>query len=247
MTHVVLGYPSLSESIDIVLTMAKSGASIIELQIPFSDPIADGSTIMFANEQALANKITPTDCFKAARIITSKTDVPILFMTYFNIVYRFKGGVEGFCKSAASCGVQGLIVPDVSLKNNADNYWNIAHENGLSPIPIVSPITNDKRLSEIAKIAKHGFAYCVSTTSTTGAKQKLPTELPAYLKRVRKQIKSPIAVGFGISKKEHVKSLSGLADIAVVGSATIDLVRNNIGKRYLNKVSRFCRELSGVA
>lgn len=245
MTHVVLGYPSLAESIEIVIAMSKAGAEIIEMQIPFSDPMADGSTIMYANEQALAAGTTPTDCFKAAKELASAIDTPLLFMTYFNLVYRHKGSVAGFCKDAEKAGIQGLIVPDIGLDNTKDNYWNLAQKYNLSPIPIASPVTTNARLKKIAVQGKHGFVYCVSNTATTGAKKSLPPDLPHYLKKVKSLTKCPIAVGFGISKPEHTKALGGIADIAVVGSATIDLIRQTPKRDRKKRVMDFVAKLAG--
>lgn len=245
MTHVVLGYPSLAESLELVITMAKAGAEIIEMQIPFSDPMADGSTIMYANEKALEAGTKPIDCFKAAKELSNEIDTPLLFMTYFNLVCRHKGSVAGFCRDAEKSGIQGLIVPDIRLDNSKDNYWNLALQHNLSAIPIVSPVTSDRRLKKIAVQGHNGFVYCVSNTATTGAKSTLPPDLPKYLRRVKNIVKCPIAVGFGISKPEHTKALAGIADIAIVGSATIDLVRKTPKRDRKKRVSEFVAKLAG--
>ena len=224
MMHVVLGYPSLEKSIEIVKEMARAGAAIIELQIPFSDPIADGATIMAANEKALEEGVTPKDCLEAAKKLASDVDVPLLFMSYFNIPFHYPGSLESFCSDAKNSGISGLIIPDVPIEERVDGYLEISKEENLIPIPIVSPVTDEKRLEKIANMTKDGFVYCTSTMGTTGARAELAPGLKNYLQGVREKFSVPIAVGFGISSVEQVKSLTGLADIAVVGSATIDLI-----------------------
>jgi tryptophan synthase alpha subunit len=245
MTHVVLGYPSLEQSVEIVLAMDDAGASLIELQIPFSDPMADGPTIMRANEQALALGVTPADCMKALQTIRSKTQVPLLFMSYFNILLNYKGqGVESFCKDAAEAGADGLIVPDVPPEEDADGYWKYSAASSLFAVPLVSPLTNEHRFGKIAQRAKEGFVYCVSTTGTTGARQKLAEDLAEYLRRVRQRLNLPLAVGFGISSPEQVKALSGHAEIAIVGSAMIDEISKAKDSEVIEAVSRFTAELN---
>ena len=244
MTHVVLGYPSLKESIENVKIMADNGAALIELQIPFSDPIADGPTIMEACEHALQSGVRPTDCMKAMEKLRSQVKVPLLFMSYFNIVYNFNGGVEGFCRASSAAGCQGLIVPDIPVDNSTESFWELASEYELAPIPIASPLTPPRRLKKIAERAQDGFVYCVSTTGTTGARKSLATGLNTYLKTVRRHTKSPLALGFGISKPKHIEDIGGLADIAVVGSASIDLIKNTAKKERHTRLAKFIRSLT---
>ncbi|MCC6933293.1 MAG: tryptophan synthase subunit alpha [Deltaproteobacteria bacterium] len=242
MTHVVMGYPSLKESMAIVAEQARAGAQFVELQIPFSDPMADGPTIMKANQAALDKGIKVLDCFKAAEKLAGKVSTPLLFMTYFNIAYRYKGGVKAFCRDSANAGMSGLIIPDISIEDEVENYWSLALNYNLSPIPIASPITPKARLKKIAPLAKKGFVYCVSSTGTTGAKNTLPTGLGSYLDKVRQTVKSPVAVGFGISQPVHIKALTGHTDIAIVGSACIDIINKSKGN-YLKAVTSFIASL----
>ncbi len=215
MTHVVAGYPSLRESGEIVRAMADAGASIIELQIPFSDPIADGPTIMAANEAALANGVKVRDCLKLVETLSTKVSTPLLLMTYFNILYRYnhgRDGVRSFCRAAASAGVQGLIVPDLPPEEeHVEHYWEIARQSKLLPVPIVTPTTGRSRLSVIKPFTEDGFVYCVSTTGTTGARTALPKSLPNYIKQVRSALKLPVAVGFGI--KQAIKWAFAVASV----------------------------------
>jgi len=251
MTHVVLGYPSLDESIDIVLAMAESGASIIELQIPFSDPMADGPTIMRANEHALSAGVTPAQCMEAAKKIRSKCEVPLLFMSYFNILLNYNSsketkGVEGFCQDAKDAGIDGLIVPDVPPEEDVDGYWSYSKANDLFAVPLVSPVTTQKRFDKIKeRIVEGGFIYCVSTTGTTGARNDLPKDLSEYLKKVRDEFKSPLAVGFGISSREQVNSLAGHAEMAIVGSAMINTITKAEENNKIQRVKDFTHQLLG--
>ncbi len=260
MTHVVLGYPSLDESIELVKAMADNGAKFIELQIPFSDPMADGPTIMSANEAALAQGVTPGDCMKAMETLASSVDVPLIFMTYFNLVYAYNGGaynggayqggqdgVRNFSKDAANAGAEALIVPDIPPEENSEGYWSITKEYGLLPVPLVSPISSDERLKRIAAVSDPGFVYCVSTTGTTGARKGLPEELPEYLTRVRKYFDMPLAVGFGISSRGQVENLSEHAEIAIVGSAMIDCISKSDSGQRVKAVAAFTKELAGVS
>ena len=235
MTHVVLGYPSLSESCELAMAMIDGGASIVELQIPFSDPLADGPTIMRANEHAIAQGVTPHKCMRAMEKLARRTDTPLLFMSYFNILYNFEhrqnGAVKEFLKSAANAGAQGIIVPDIPVEEDKnESYWTAAENYKIRPIPLVSPLTSSARLSKLSPFAT-SFVYCVSTTGTTGSRKSLPADIGSYLKRVKTKISAPRAVGFGISSPQHIRALSAHAEIAIVGSATIDLISKTPPKK----------------
>lgn len=242
MTHVVLGYPTLEKSIEIAITMANSGASFIELQIPFSDPMADGPTIMRACEVALEQKVSPKDCMIAMEKIAAKTDVPLIFMSYFNLIFNY--GVEKFCKDASKAGAQALIIPDILPEDKKENYWNIARENNLSPTTLVSPVSTQERFDTIKEKALDGFVYCIATTGTTGARKELELDLKDYLAKVKKEINLPRAVGFGISSKEQIKSLQGHTEIAIVGSAMINKITS--AKDVLAEVADYTKELSNT-
>jgi tryptophan synthase alpha subunit len=235
MTHIVAGYPTLKESEKIAVTMLESGVAFLEIQIPFSDPVADGPTIMHANQKALDQGVTPNDCLQMMSRLTKKTKTPLLFMTYYNIVFRY--GLEKFCKDAKAAGCYGLIIPDISIDEEShEHYLKLSKKYGLHPIQVISPITPIERLKKIGKVAS-GFVYCVSRTGTTGVSKKLDAKLGEYLQRVRKYIDVPIALGFGISKKSHVKAALQQADIAVIGSAIINLLdskKKGTGKHLQN-------------
>ena len=245
MTHIVAGFPSLKESEKIALIMAKNGVDFIEIQIPFSDPVADGPTIMAANQRALESGIRVEDCFELMKRIELKMQEisvkpKFLFMSYFNILHHY--GVEKFCKRAMESGCYGLIVPDMPIdEEKNENYLRACKKYRLKAIQVVSPLTDEKRLRKLAKYA-NGFVYCVSRFGTTGQTTTLNKKLGDYVKRVKKYIKIPVAVGFGISKKEHVKAVHRDAEIAVIGSKIIDLI-NQGGGKYESELENFLRKI----
>lgn len=225
MTHVVVGYPSLKETVSLVETMADTGVDFVELQIPFSDPLADGSTIQHACETSLANGTKVADAFAVAKELSQKVDIPLLFMGYFNTVLQY--GIEKFCADAASIGIAGLIIPDVPLEAaEHEGFLKACKKYGLHNIITLSPASTDDRLRKNATIAS-GFAYCMARQGITGVQDTLDPQTANYLARVQEHINTPLAVGFGISKPEHIKALRDHADIAVIGSAIINIVMKN--------------------
>lgn len=240
MTHIVAGYPTISESEKIAMAMYESGASFIEIQMPFSDPIADGPTIMDANEIALKNGMTTRKCLDLVKKLKKKIKIPMLIMTYFNIAFNY--GLEKFCKDFSNAGVYGLIIPDIPIdEEKHENYMCFCKKYGLHPIQVISPITQAARLKTISRVAS-GFVYCVSTYGTTGTRKKLNPKLEKYLKKVKKYIKLPLAVGFGISTKEQAELAGKKADIVVIGSKIIDLYN----KAETNKITAVKNFLKAV-
>jgi tryptophan synthase alpha subunit len=222
MMHVVVGYPMLEATEEIVQVMAESGADFVELQIPFSDPLADGPTIMKASEEALRNGTKVKDAFSLMRKLSTEVEIPLLFMGYYNTVFKY--GTARFCKDARSAGASGLIVPDIPLEEEkSEHFIRSAKKNNLYAIRVVSPASTQERLEKNAEVAD-GFVYCMARQGITGAKKDLDPELVNYLERVKKIFDVPVAVGFGISKKEHIQALRGHADMAIIGSAVIDII-----------------------
>ena len=217
MTHIVIGYPDFDQSMRTVEAMVKAGVDLMELQVPFSEPIADGPVILHANQQALAAGITVEQCFEFAQTCVREFDIPFLFMTYYNIMFRH--GVEKFIERMSGLGLRGAIVPDLPPEE-ADDYLAAMSRVGLDPIFIYSPNTTEQRLNYIAEYAK-GFIYCVARKGVTGAETDFSKELGGYLGRCRAATDLPLAVGFGVKDQEDVKFLSGKADVAVVGSQSI--------------------------
>ena len=251
MTHVVLGYPSLNESINIVCAMSNSGAKFIELQIPFSDPMADGPSIMHANEVALSQGITPIKCLKTIEKLAKIVSVPLIIMSYFNLLYRYKSksnesGLKNFLKDASSSGASALIIPDIPPEEKQEQYWTTALDYNLISIPLVSPLSSEKRLNIISKTASNGFVYCIATTGVTGVRNKLPEHLDRYLARIRRYFSLPLALGFGISTPEQIQMLSGKIEIAIVGSAMINLISKTSPSKLIPAVSKFTKNLAGL-
>jgi tryptophan synthase alpha chain len=241
MTHVVIGYPTLEDIIPLVKAMVIAGADIVELQIPFSDPLADGSTIMKACEESLLQGTKVADAFDIARKLSGSISIPFLFMCYYNTMFKY--GIEKFIRDAKSAGITGLIVPDIPLdEEKYEHFIKFCRKFNIHGIRVISPATTLERLEKNAKVAS-GFVYFTSRQGSTGASSKLDPGISSKLEKVKKIIKIPIAIGFGISKKEHIKSLQNHADIAVVGSAIIDVINKSDKKTMLNSVSNFIRYL----
>ena len=221
MTHIVAGYPSMDECEQMIQTMSKAGVAFIEIQIPFSDPVADGETIREANRVSLQNGTTTEDCFKLLKKMKKKVKTPLLFMTYYNILFQY--GLEKFCKKASEYGAYGLIIPDITFdQERAENFIGLCNKYNLKAIQIVTPFTSKERLKTIAKIGS-GFVYCISRPGTTGEQKNLPTNVARYLDRVKKITKLPLALGFGISSSQQIWPLEGRLDIAVLGSKILNL------------------------
>jgi tryptophan synthase alpha chain len=220
MAHVVVGYPSLEKSFELVKAIVSAGVDLMELQIPFSEPIADGPVILKANQSTLADGIRVDDCFKFARGVTHALDIPFLFMTYYNIV--FKRGEERFFSEAKEAGIRGAIIPDVPPEEG-EPYNAAALAHGIDPIFILSPTTTPDRLAYLTGFG-HGFFYCVARKGITGAKTTFSADLDRFLGRCRSLTQLPLALGFGVSQKEDVDFLRGKVEIAVVGSQALRIL-----------------------
>lgn len=227
MTHVVIGYPSLDETRERVLRMIDAGVDMIELQIPFSDPIADGPALTAANHTALDQGVTVEDCFTLAAELAQQAPIPLKFMGYYNIAFRY--GTKKFIERTATIGMQGLIFPDIPNDEEPyDHFYSFARAAHLPVIQVVSPVSTPERLSVIARTTDT-MVYCVARLGVTGATAApIVTQLTPYLQRVRQYVTLPLAVGFGISTPEHIRSLRGLADVAVMGSALLPLAGNDL-------------------
>jgi len=209
---------------------------MVELGIPFSDPLADGATIQKASFRALQNGVTPKLCLEVARQLSHEVDIPLVFMTYFNPVYSY--GLEEFCGACASSGVSGLIVPDLPLEEGSE-LEAITQRHGLDLIYLLAPTSTDERISLVAERSR-GFIYLVSVTGVTGVRDKLPPDLEAFVARVRKVATQPLCVGFGISTLEQASQVAKVADGAIVGSRIIQLMEAN---ESMVAVADFAKEL----
>ncbi len=235
MTHIVIGYPDISTSMKIVETMVNSGVDIMELQIPFSEPIADGPTILHANHIALKNGITTEDCFKFAKEVSTNFNIPFVFMTYYNIPFKY--GVKNFISQMKENGIKGSIIPDLTPEEG-EEYITEMKNNLLAPIFIFTPTSNDERLKLISKFAD-GFIYCVARKGITGQKTDFNNDLINYINRCKNFTKLPLALGFGIKEKEEIDFLKGKVDIAVIGTQSIKVYEEkgiNGLKEYLENL-----------
>ncbi|MGB6544994.1 MAG: tryptophan synthase subunit alpha [Candidatus Acidiferrales bacterium] len=216
--YLTAGDPSLAATEAFVLALAAAGADVIELGVPFSDPVADGPTIQRAIERSLAAGTTLRGVLDLVRSLRAKTDVPLMLFSYYNPVLQM--GLDRFAQEAAAAGADGALITDLTPEEAAD-YRAAMSKHGLDTIFLAAPTSTDERLARIAEVSS-GFLYVISRTGVTGAKDTLPDELPALIRRVRHATRLPIAVGFGVSLPVHVSLLGGLADAAVVGSALVD-------------------------
>jgi len=217
MTHIVLGYPSFEDSYGMVEAMVGAGVDLMELQIPFSEPIADGPVILHANQKALAAGATVQKCFNFGEKVARDFNIPFLFMTYYNILYKY--GVNRFASDMAERGLRGAIVPDLPPEEG-EEYLHSMEGQGLAPIFIFSPTTPDERMNYLATFAK-GFVYCVARKGVTGADTSFSDQLQGYMARCRQATDLPLALGFGVKEKADIDFLRGEADIAVIGTQTI--------------------------
>jgi tryptophan synthase alpha chain len=220
MTHVVIGYPSLASTSALIAAMDEAGADFIELQIPFSDPLADGPTIQSACEAAIERGARVRDAFTIAAGSAARVQAPLLFMAYANTVYRY--GTEAFCRDAAAAGISGLIVPDLPAEAaRHEGYLDACRRHGLHNIVTLAPTSTAGRMAANAAVAS-GFVYCMSRRGVTGAQLGLAPDVQAYLQRARQHLTVPMAVGFGISDRARMEQVLPYCDIATVGSALID-------------------------
>jgi tryptophan synthase alpha chain len=218
--YVTVGYPAIDATLKVVPHLASSGADIIELGIPFSDPLADGITIQKASFHALQNGVTPEICLEVAYKLRAQTDVPLVFMTYYNPVFSY--GLGEFVTECARSGIDGLIVPDLPPEEGIE-LQAITQAAGLDLIYLLAPNSSEERIRLVAERSQ-GFIYLVSVTGVTGAREDLPADLAGFVARVRKMASQPLCVGFGISRPEQAKKIASLADGIIVGSRLIQLM-----------------------
>lgn len=235
MTHIVIGYPDLDTSLRLVEAMVEAGVDLMELQIPFSEPMADGPVIVRANQVALDQGTTVETCFEMAQQVTRRFDIPFLFMSYLNVLYR--RGFETFAKRAHEVGIRGVIIPDLPPQQAAPCVAAMTQQD-LDPVFIFSPYSSEARMREIA-LQTRGFVYCVARKGVTGAETRFSDDLTQYLQRARRATSLPLAVGFGIRSAEDVAFLKGKADIAVIGTETLRVLERD----GIDGVQRFLRGL----
>jgi len=215
--YITAGDPSLNATLEYVLALAEAGADVIELGVPFSDPLADGPTIQRASERALRAGTTLAGVIELVARIRKTSQVPLVLFSYYNPVLQM--GLEKFAAAASAAGADGVLITDLTPEESAE-YRDILARHQLDTVFLAAPTSDAERLAKIAAVSS-GFLYIISRTGVTGAKDSMPEDLPALLRRARNATSLPLAVGFGISLPGHVSMLGGLADAAVVGSALV--------------------------
>ena len=234
---ITCGDPDVATTKTAVLEMVKAGADLIELGIPFSDPTAEGPVIQGANLRALTGGIKTKDVFNLVREIRKETDIPMVFMTYANVVYSY--GADDFISTCKDIGIDGLILPDLPFEEK-EEFLPICHKYGVDLVSLIAP-TSEKRISKIAKEAE-GFLYIVSSLGVTGTRSEITTDLASIVKVVRESTDIPCAIGFGISTPEQAAKMAGLSDGAIVGSAIIKILEK-YGKDAPKHIGKYVKEM----
>ncbi len=221
--YLTVGYPSTQATLELVPAIIESGCDMVELGIPFSDPLADGTTIQRASYLALEQGVTPQLCLEVARQLRQMVSAPIIFMTYYNPVVRY--GLSSFCHACSEAGVDGLIVPDLPPEEGSE-LEGLTRRYKVDLVYLVAPTTTGERLSFIAARSR-GFIYLVSLKGVTGAREALPADLERLVGGLRSKTAKPICVGFGISTPEQARRAAGLADGVIVGSRILEIVESS--------------------
>ncbi len=238
--YVTAGDPDLDTTIELVLELERSGSSIVELGIPFSDPLADGPTIQRASERALCHGYSLADYLAAVQRIRSRSRIPIVLFSYFNPIMQY--GMERLACDARGAGVDGLLVTDMTPEEGTD-YRACLEAQGIDPIFLVAPTSSPERIRKIVACTR-GFVYIVSRTGVTGVRDLLSEAIQPTVRKVRDHTDLPVAVGFGISSPEHVRAVWEIAEGAVVGSAIVaEIERQSASGEVVQRVGDFCRWL----
>lgn len=219
------GYPNLQDTVPILKALQKGGADLVEIGLPYSDPVADGPTIQASNQKALDSGMTMNVLFNQLKDVRKEVQVPLVMMGYFNPILQF--GVERFCQKCAEVGIDGLILPDLPMYEYREFYQPIFQQYGLHNIFLISPQTSEQRVREIDENSS-GFIYMVSSASITGAKKDISDEQIRYFERIQNmKLRNPRLIGFGISNQETFQLASRYAEGAIIGSAFINLLTNS--------------------
>ncbi len=242
MTHLVAGYPTQKDSLSIAKALIDSGADILEIQIPFSDPMADGPTITKACNEALAGGIKVRDVLVMVKLINNAS-VPIVIMSYANIIFNY--GIACFVKDAALAGASGIIIPDLPVDTKeGQELITACKKYNVCPIIVISPGVSKERLKVLSHFAE-GFVYCTSRQGITGANGNFAKNLGQYLTEVKNIMKLPLAVGFGVKSTKDVKSISRYAQIVVAGSVFISAMQRAKTNNFTKTVSQTMKMLKG--
>lgn len=241
--YLTAGDPDLATTREIALAAIDAGADVIELGVPFSDPLGDGPVIQRAGERAVANGTRLVDVLElAADFRVARPNAGLVIYSYYNPMLRF--GIEKFCEAAAKAGVDGVIVLDMIVEESGE-YLGHLHRHRLAPIFLAAPTSPDERLRKIAEVSQ-GFVYAISRTGITGAQKTIANDAEQLVARLRKFTKLPIAVGFGVSAPEHVALLGEFADAAVVGSALVAIIEQSSREDAPSSIARFIKGLRAL-
>jgi len=243
--YITCGFPDLRTTEKLIPAMEKAGADIIELGIPFSDPIADGPVIQSSSHEALKKKINLKKILKMVSVLRRKTQIPIVLMGYYNSICAY--GEKRFLRDAAKAGVDGLVIADLPA-DEGKAFSRQAAERGIDVIFLAAPTSGAQRLKKIASLSR-GYVYYVSLTGVTGARKELPPGIREKIRSVSCLTSTPVCVGFGISKPGHIRSLKNAGDGVIVGSAIISVMKKNAGRRrrdLIRKTAEFARELAAA-
>ena len=242
MPYLCAGDPTPELTSKLLLTLEEAGADLIELGVPFSDPIADGPTVQRASERALTHRISLPQILEMVRDLRKQTDIPIALMGYYNPIFRM--GEDAFCKAAQDVGVDGVIVPDLPPEQ-AQPLLEVSPNYNLATIFLAAPTSPPERMQLIASVST-GFIYCVSVTGVTGARATLSDEIAPMIAELRKHTDKPVSVGFGISTPEQATQVVQLADGAIVGSAIVNVIEDNMDNeaQLLAAVKQFASDLA---
>ena len=221
--YLTVGYPDIETTWRASTVLSDSGVDIIELGIPFSDPLADGATIQQASHRALQHGVTPQVCLVVASRLRREIATPLVFMTYYNPVFHY--GLEAFCRDSTGAGINGLIIPDLPPEEGVELEVTTQQHN-LDLIYLLAPTSPAERIATVAERSR-GFIYLVSLAGVTGARQTLPRELESFARRVRQKAEQPLCVGFGISRPEQAGRVAKVADGVIVGSRLIQLIEED--------------------
>ncbi len=236
--YLTVGYPNIETTLEMVPLLAKNGCDLIELGIPFSDPLADGATIQRASFHALQNKVTPDLCLRTAEQLHRNVKIPMVFMSYFNPLFNY--GLEAFCRDCVTVGISGLIIPDLPPEEGLALEL-ITQQHNLDLIYLLAPNSTKSRIELVAEKSK-GFIYLVSLTGVTGARDQIARGLESFVGRVRNMSKKPICIGFGISTVEQAQQAAYIADGIIIGSRIIDLMESTENRQAVINFIRDVRQ-----
>lgn len=236
---ITAGFPDLETTKMLAIKFAELGVDLLELGIPFSDPIADGPIIQNASNQAIKNKVSVKSILRLVKDLRKNIEIPVLLMGYYNPIFTY--GVGKFIKEAKMSGVDGVIIPDLPPEENLE-LQKACLKNGLDNILLVAPTTSLDRIKTISHLSR-GFIYYISITGITGIRKKLPEEISSKIKQLRRFSKKPICVGFGISNPKQAKEICNYADGVIIGSAVVKIINDNLGnnKKIIERTSNFIK------